>query len=78
MSNVANEKAFEQLWPKCFVTFAAVVELLAAIILLLSELGNVAANFWIANVFAGGWGGLIILIHALFVMIAGKNIESLS
>ena len=75
MSNKAKDKAFEQIWPKCFVTFMAIVELLAVILLFLTELGNVAANFWKTNVFAGGWGGLILLLHVIFLFVAGKYIE---
>lgn len=72
MSNEPKDKAFEQIWPKCFIAFTAIVELLAAILLFLTELGNVAADFWKTNVFAGGWGGLILLIHAILLLITGK------
>jgi sorbitol-specific phosphotransferase system component IIBC len=69
------KKAFLQFWPKCFIPFMAVIELLAALILLLTELGNVAANFWTTNVFAGGWCGLVILIHSIAVFASGKKID---
>ncbi len=68
-----NKDAFLRFWPKCFITFLAIMELIAVIILFLTELGNVAANFWTTNVFAGGWCGLVLLIHLLFMFAAGKN-----
>ncbi len=67
-----NKQVFLQIWPTCFITFMAIIELIAVIILFLTELGNVAANFWITNVFAGGWCGLVLLIHVLFLFAAGK------
>jgi len=64
-----DKAAFLQVWPKCFVIFMGIIEMLATIVLLLTELGNVGTNFWTTNVFAGGWCGLIMFIHfiALFV-----------
>ena len=69
-----NEEKFREIWPKCFVIFLAIIELLATIVIILTELGNVAANFWTTNVFAGGWCGIIILIHFFCLLCAGKLI----
>ncbi|CAM4808483.1 unnamed protein product [Rotaria magnacalcarata] len=66
-----SDKKFLEIWPICFIRFLAVVELIAAIILLGTEFGNAAANFWLTNVFAGGWCGLIMFIHVLLLMCAG-------
>jgi hypothetical protein len=49
----------------------AVIEVIAVILLLFTELCNVLANFWITNVFAGGWCGLIMLIHAVLSFVNG-------
>jgi hypothetical protein len=72
MAPSADQQAFNQSWPKCFIAFLAIIELLAALVLIATELGNVAANFWTTNVFAGGWCGLIMLIHFLAVSVSGK------
>lgn len=68
-----NKEIFLQLWPKCFIIFMGVIGLISVIILILTELGNVAANFWTTNVFAGGWAGLILLIFVILVFINGRN-----
>jgi hypothetical protein len=64
-----DKEAFNRVWPKCFIIFLGIIEVLATIVLIITELGNVGANFWTTNVFAGGWCGLIMLVHfiALFV-----------
>lgn len=67
-----NEKVFLHFWPKCFIVFMGIIGIITVIILLLTELGNVAANFWLTNVFAGGWCGIILLIHAVLVLLSGK------
>jgi hypothetical protein len=69
-----NQEAFNELWPRCFINFMAVIEVIAVILLLFTELCNVLANFWITNVFAGGWCGLIMLIHAVLSFVNGKRI----
>lgn len=69
----SNKEAFLELWPKCFINFMGVIGIIAAAILLLTELGNVAANFWLTNVFAGGWAGIILLIHVILVFRTSKN-----
>lgn len=63
---------FTDSFPRCFVVFLGIVELLCVIVFILTELGNVAANFWTTNVFAGGWCGLIMLIHFFGLFVAGK------
>jgi len=65
-----DKGAFLQAWPKCFVIFMCIIELLAALVLIATELGNVASNFWTTNVFAGGWCGLIMLIHFISLAVA--------
>jgi hypothetical protein len=50
-----------------------VIELLAVVILFFTELGNVASSFWTTNVFAGGWCGLIMLIHFIALFVVGKS-----
>jgi len=65
------EGPFRQSWPRCFVAFMGVIELLATAILFATELGNVAANFWTTNVFAGGWCGLVMLVHFMALFVAG-------
>jgi len=64
-----NKDAFLRVWPRCFIIFLGIVEFLAVIVLIITELGNVGSNFWTTNVFAGGWCGLIMLVQffALFV-----------
>jgi len=66
-----DKGAFIQVFPKCFVIFICVIELLSALVLIATELGNVASNFWTTNVFAGGWCGIIMLIHFLALACAG-------
>jgi hypothetical protein len=67
-----NKEAFLRVWPRCFIIFLGIIELLAAIVLILTELGNVAADFWLTNVFAGGWCGLIMVIHFFGLFVAGN------
>ena len=68
-----NEKLFVNAWPDCFILFLAFVEIIAVILLFLTELGNVAANFWRSNVFAGGWSGIVMLIQLLLLLAAGRK-----
>jgi hypothetical protein len=68
-----NKVAFLQVWPKWFVIILAIIEVLAVIVLIITELGNVASNFWITNVFAGGWCGLVMLVHFIALFVAGKS-----
>ncbi len=69
-----NKTTFIRIWPKCFISFMALIELMAVALLILTELGNVGANFWLTNVFAGGWCGIIILFHTLLLFVSGKKI----
>jgi len=48
-----------------------VVEVLACIVLIATELGNVGANFWTTNVFAGGWCGIIMIAHFISLFVTG-------
>ncbi|CAF0802982.1 unnamed protein product [Adineta steineri] len=66
-----NKTTFLLIWPRCFITFIAILELLAVIMFFLTELCSVAANFWTTNVFAGGWCGLIALIHVIALFVTG-------
>jgi len=66
-----DKEAFNRVWPKCFVIFLGIIEVLAVIVLILTELGNVGSNFWITNVFAGGWCGLVMLVHFFALFVAG-------
>lgn len=66
-----NEKVFLHFWPKCFIAFMGVIGLIVVILLFITELGNIAANFWTANVFAGGWCGIVLLIHSILVLLSG-------
>ncbi|CAF2502315.1 unnamed protein product [Rotaria sp. Silwood2] len=66
-----NETIFSEVWPKCFVIFMAIIELIAVLILFITEFGNVGVNFWTTNVFAGGWCGLIMLIHVILLFATG-------
>ncbi|CAF1324581.1 unnamed protein product [Rotaria sordida] len=66
-----NAESFKRAWPRCFVIFLGIVEVIATIVLILTELGNVAANFWTTNVFAGGWCGLIMIVHFFGLFVAG-------
>ncbi|CAF3482347.1 unnamed protein product [Rotaria sp. Silwood1] len=49
----------------------AIIELIAVLVLFITEFGNVGVNFWTTNVFAGGWCGLIMLIHVILLFVAG-------
>jgi hypothetical protein len=74
MASSPDQQAFVELWPGCFIIFLAFIEVICVIILILTELGNVAANFWTTNVFGGGWCGLIMLINLILLFVAGKRI----
>jgi hypothetical protein len=67
-----NEESFKAVWPRCFIIFMGIIEALAFLVLIFTELGNVAASFWTTNVFAGGWCGIIILIHFIALFVVGK------
>jgi len=66
-----NKGPFLQAFPKCFVIFIGVIEVLAVGVLIATELGNVAASFWYTNVFAGGWCGLLMLVQFFSLFVAG-------
>ena len=68
-----TDDAFTKAWPRCFVIFLSVIFCLAALVLIATELGNVAANFWRTNVFAGGWCGIIMLIEFIAVAVSGES-----
>ncbi len=68
----ADEQAYLAVYPKCLIIFIGIIEFLCVLLLIATELGNVAANFWTANVFAGGWCGLIMFIHMFALFVAGK------
>ncbi|CAF0996320.1 unnamed protein product [Adineta steineri] len=63
--------AFVQVWPKWLMIIMGIIEVIAVIVFFLTELGNVATNFWVTNVFAGGWCGCIMIIHFLALFITG-------
>jgi hypothetical protein len=69
-----NKEVFLKLWPKRFIRFIAIIEIIAVVILVITELGNEAASFWTTNVFAGGWCGLVMLIHLIFMFMNGKRV----
>ncbi|UJR38516.1 hypothetical protein I4U23_031182 [Adineta vaga] len=66
-----DKTTFLLIWPRCFIVFLGLIELLAFVMFILTELCSVAANFWITNVFAGGWCGIVVLIHAIALFVAG-------
>ena len=70
-----NKTTFLLIWPKCFLIFLGVIEFIAVVAFILTELCSVAANFWTTNVFVGAWCGLIVLIHAIALFVTGKFIE---
>jgi hypothetical protein len=63
---------FYQGWRKFAVIAIAIVEVIIIILFLLTELGNVASNFFLTNVFAGSWCGLVVLIHVLTLFAVGE------
>jgi hypothetical protein len=63
---------FYQGWRKFAVITIALLEVIIIIIFILTELGNVASNFWLTNVFAGSWCGLVVLIHVLTLLAVGE------
>ncbi|CAF3119835.1 unnamed protein product [Rotaria socialis] len=65
-----DKEAFVKVWPRCFLVFLGVVEVIAAIVLIVTEFGNVASNFWTTNVFAGGWCGIIMIAHFFGLFVA--------
>ena len=74
MTQVAKE-AFKKRWVRAFTITLGVVELVCVIIFILTELGNVASNFWTTNVFAGTWCGLVMFIHGVFLIVTGKCLD---
>jgi hypothetical protein len=71
MPSQENE-SFKQVWPRCFIVFLGIIEFLVVVVFVLTELGNIGTNFWVTNVFAGSWCGLIILVHLIALFVAGK------
>ena len=67
-----NKTIFRRLWPNHWVTFMAVLEIFLIIFLFLTELGNVGANFWVTNIFAGAWCGLVMIVHMISLFVAGR------
>ncbi|CAF0762511.1 unnamed protein product [Didymodactylos carnosus] len=66
-----DEERFRQVWPRCLIIFMGLIEMCATVILVLTELGNIASSFWVTNVFAGFWCGLVMLIHFISLYTAG-------
>jgi hypothetical protein len=70
MSNV--DAAFLQTWPKCLVGMQGMSQTVVAILLCVTELGNIGANFWRRNVFAGFWSSMLIVLQAFALFSAGR------
>jgi hypothetical protein len=68
----SDDNTFYQGWQKYAVLAIAIVEVIIIIIFILTELGNVASNFWLTNVFAGTWCGLVTLINVLTLFVICK------
>lgn len=64
-----DRENFVRVWPRCFLVFMGVVLLIATIFLLLTELGNACAHFWLTNVFAGAWCGIIDFAFAIALFV---------
>jgi len=67
----ANDVFFNK-WQKYTIIAIGITEVIIVIVFLLTELGNVASNFWLTNVFAGTWCGLVALIHAIQLFVIGE------
>ncbi|UJR07639.1 hypothetical protein I4U23_011927 [Adineta vaga] len=62
---------FRQVFPRWLPIVMGVIELICVAVLFITELGNVGSNFWVTNVFAGGWCGCVMIIHFLSLFVVG-------
>jgi hypothetical protein len=58
---LSKKKFSLPIWWKYFLIGQACVEIVAVLVYTLTELGNIGSNFWLTNVFAGSWSGLLFL-----------------
>lgn len=65
-------RSFYQGWQKFAVIAIGVVNVIILVMFILTELGNVASNFFLTNVFAGSWCGLVLLIHTVILFAVGE------
>jgi hypothetical protein len=65
-------RSFYQGWQKFAVITIGVVNIIILIMFVLTELGNVASNFFLTNVFAGSWCGLVLLIQTVLLFCVGE------
>jgi hypothetical protein len=70
---VGSSYDFFKPWQKYAIIAIAIIELIIIIVFVLTELGNVASNFWLTNVFAGTWCGLVAAIHAITLFVTGES-----
>ncbi|CAF1475036.1 unnamed protein product [Adineta ricciae] len=62
---------FRQVFPRWLPIVIGVIEVVCVAVMFITELGNVGSNFWVTNVFAGGWCGCVLIIHFLSLFIVG-------
>ena len=68
-----HRSVFVEIWPRGFLIFMGLIEILATVLLILTELANVAASFWLTNVFAGFWCALVMIVHFIALFVTGKS-----
>jgi hypothetical protein len=64
--------SFYKGWKKFAVIGIGVANVIIIILFILTELGNVASNFFLTNVFAGSWCGLVLLIYTMILFAVGE------
>jgi hypothetical protein len=67
-----KDEPFFQGWQRHAVIAIAIIEVIIIIVFVLTELGNIASNFWLTNVFGGTWCGLVLLIHCVSLFVIGE------
>lgn len=69
---VVHNNAFFNNWQKNVVIIIGILLVITVVFFILTDLGNVASNFWLTNVFVGTWCGLLVMIDAMALLIIGK------
>src|SRR4051812_24509858 len=74
---IAHQLAFDKKWKKFRTVFIilGIFQLLLAIIIALTEFGNVLQDFWYTNVFGGFWTCGILFISVITLYVSGKHTQ---
>ncbi|CAM4806392.1 unnamed protein product [Rotaria magnacalcarata] len=59
--------AWKRSWPRCLLGFISSTESFVALVILLTEAGNVLVDFWHTNLFGGVWTSFVLFINIILI-----------